>query len=186
LSWLQTVGEIGFEGQLPGIKDSFFSLSKKEGLYDGALTIGDQLYGFEKADLLHIAASVGVALNIAIDPLPEELQKKDLTALGKSIDLFVKSNILSEVKTQSKLVKAQPKESGKITRIKLSKAEALIDCNECDQKLFKNNVFTGCICLSALAPSIATETLPDGYVLKIGKSLDEDAIATLIQVFKDE
>lgn len=97
VAWVSTVGNLGFDGELPGTPDSYFSLVKNEkNNYDGALTINNQLYTFEDADLLHISASVGVALGIDLDPIDERLKSKDLTKLGKSIDLLVKSQIIKK------------------------------------------------------------------------------------------
>lgn len=86
--------------------NSYFSLSKNEKEnFDGALTIDNQLYTFENADLMHVAASVGVALNIGVEPISEQLKSKDLTKLGKSIDLLVKSQVVKKFK-KKKLDKA--------------------------------------------------------------------------------
>jgi hypothetical protein len=101
VSWVSVVGGLGYDGNLPGHTGSYFSLIKneKDG-FDGALTIDSQLYTFENADLLHVAASVGVALGIESEPIDEQLKTKDLSKLGKSIDLLVKSQIVKQAKSQ--------------------------------------------------------------------------------------
>lgn len=110
VAWLSTMGKLGFDGELPGTPDSYFSLIKQEDeKYAGALTINDQLYTFEDADILHVAASVGVALGIELEPITEQMKKKDLTQLGKSIDLLVKSEIIKKLKA---LKKAADEENG--------------------------------------------------------------------------
>jgi hypothetical protein len=115
-AWLSTMGNLGYEGELPGMPDSYFSLSKtEENDFSGALTIQDQLYTFENANLMHVAASVGVALGIDVDPINEQLKKKDLTQLGKSVDLLVKSEIIKRIRRdqeKKKLTKEQKELSG--------------------------------------------------------------------------
>ena len=99
VSWLSVVSKFGYEGTIPGVEQSFLGLNKTENnTLTGAMTIGDQLYTFEEADLLHVAASLGVALGIDIEPMSENLKNKDLTKLGKSIDLLVKSEFIKQAK----------------------------------------------------------------------------------------
>ncbi len=103
VSWLSILSKVGFEGSIPGVKDSYFSLIKTESLsLTGALTINDQLHTFEEADLLHVAASLGVALGIDLEPVSDNLKNKDLTKLGKSIDLLVKSEFIKKAKAIKK------------------------------------------------------------------------------------
>ncbi len=99
VAWLSIISKVGFEGSIPGVPQSFLGLSKTENnSLTGAMTIGDQLYTFEGADLLHVAASLGVALGIDLEPVSDNLKNKDLTKLGKSIDLLVKSEFIKQAK----------------------------------------------------------------------------------------
>ncbi len=99
VAWLSVVSKVGFEGEIPGLEQSFLGLTKaEENTLTGAMTIGDQLYTFEKADLLHVAASLGVALGIDLEPVSNDLKNKDLTRLGRSIDLLVKSEFIKQAK----------------------------------------------------------------------------------------
>ncbi len=226
LAWLSTMGKLGYDGELPGTPNSYFSLIKTANeTYAGALTIQDQLYTFDAADILHVAASVGVALGIEIDPISEQLKKKDLTQLGNSIDLLVKSEIIKKIKKQRldktddamaggpgapahsgepheasepELPTKQPGVSknktpilpdniaeGQGHKLKVTKAEASKECEECGQVQFEKDKFSGCMCLKELSKSIKTEKLTDGYMLKFKKDLDADAISTIVDVFKE-
>jgi hypothetical protein len=98
VSWLNTMGRIGYEGSLPGKDDSYIYLSKTEnGKFNGALTIDDKMHTFQEAELIHVAASVGVALNINGEAISESIKNTELTKLGKSIDLMVKSTFIKSV-----------------------------------------------------------------------------------------
>lgn len=116
LSWVTVVGNLGYDGELPGIPDSYISLHKSESGtgYSGALKIDDGLLIFgEDASLSHIAASVGVALDIQLPDLNEKLKQKDLTGLGKSIDLLIKSEFVKKNnKKKKKLEKGDSAKSG--------------------------------------------------------------------------
>ena len=225
-AWISTVGKLGWEGELPGVENSYFSLNKNENSYDGALTIQNELVTFEGADALHVAASVGVALGIEVDPISEQLKKKDLTNLGKSIDLLVKTEIIKKLKKQKELnkkddlpagspgpahkpaapfepekpVKAskQVSSQGQIPKsnlalgqhqIRVSKAELEKKCEECGEVQTKSEdegkrEFVGCLCYKELSKNIKIESIQDGYLLKFD-DLDEDAISSLIEFFKD-
>lgn len=99
LSWVSVMGDIGFEGEVPGVDGVYLSLNKSENdLYEGALVINNELYAFEDADALHVAASLGVAIGVPPEPLNDQLRSRDLTKLGKSVDLIVKSEALRKIK----------------------------------------------------------------------------------------
>lgn len=223
LSWISTVGKLGYEGELPGTPDSFFSLIKSgEETFTGALTIKNKVYTFEDAELLHVAASVGVALDIQVDPIDERLKTRDLTDLGKSIDLLVKSQIIKDFKKrklkkdQEEKVDAPAKAAepngpkvpeiaqqpikqvsstglpvnkpnmavGQGQKLKITKAESEKVCVECGGTQFKTEKFVGCVCFMALKPNVKVEKFEGDYLLKF-KDLDEDAISTLTEFFKD-
>jgi hypothetical protein len=99
IAWLQTMGALNYEGNIPGVDNSYLSLQKNQTEdYTGAITIDNFLLTFEKSDLLNVAASLGVALKIDVGELDERLKRKDLTNLGKSIDLLVKSEVIKQLK----------------------------------------------------------------------------------------
>lgn len=100
MSWLSTAIRISYEGEIPGLDNSYIALQKSDDGFSGALTIGDSVHTFEGSDTLHVAAAIGVALGIddsGIDPL---LKNTDLTKIGQSIDLLVKARVLSKVAVQ--------------------------------------------------------------------------------------
>ncbi|WNM70337.1 hypothetical protein [Myxococcus phage Mx1] len=58
-------------------------------------------------------------------------------------------------------------------------------CPSCGFKQFRGNSFTGCVCFRALAKSVSSRPVADGYVLRFGRSQwDDDAIKTIISIFK--
>lgn len=99
LSWAKTVGTLGFEGSIPGVKNSYFCLYKNENTFEGALKIKDELFVFEDADISQVVASLGVALEIDLPEIDKKLKNKDLTNLGKSIDVLVKSEIIKKAES---------------------------------------------------------------------------------------
>jgi hypothetical protein len=99
IGWLNIMGKYGYEGEIPGQPNSYFSLVKNEdNLFTGAITIDNELYNFENAELLHVAASFGVALGIESASVSDQLKKRDLSDLGKNLDLLIKSNIVNNFK----------------------------------------------------------------------------------------
>lgn len=102
LAWVEIQGKLGYDGEIPGVENSYLSLKKTQEEYTGAITIGPHLYVFEKSDLLNVAASLGVALNLDVGQLDERLKRKDLTNFGKSIDLLVKSEVIKKLKKLKK------------------------------------------------------------------------------------
>lgn len=95
LSWLTTSVRVNYEGEIPGLNNSYISLEKSDQGFNGALTIGDDVHSFDNADILHVAAAVAVALGVedaAINPL---VKNTDISKLGKSIDLLVKARVIA-------------------------------------------------------------------------------------------
>jgi hypothetical protein len=106
ISWVSTVGKLGYEGEVPGIENSYLSFKKNEDdTYTGALTIKDELYVFNKEDLLHVSASLGVALDLDVMPIESNLKKHDLTQLGRGIDVLVKTTLIKKSKEYNELLK---------------------------------------------------------------------------------
>lgn len=179
VSWLSVMGKIGYEGEIPGIKDSFIALSKNEDGFDGAIVIDSKLFELEKSDIFHVAASVGVALGVDLESIDSNLNSGDLSELGKNLDLLVKSNLVKSSQV------SQPKNTIKNKSIKLTKNESKTVCEECGGNQFINNKFTGCMCISDLAKGVKTELNNDGYTLNFNMlELDDDAVSTIISVFK--
>jgi hypothetical protein len=116
MAWMQVVGRFDYEGELPGVQNTYLEFSKSEDLYTGAIGMGDEVYSFKDVSLFHVASAVAVALgaeNARIDP---QLRDVDLMRLGKSIDLLAKARIVQE-----KLSKQEPK---KVEDEEVEKVEA--------------------------------------------------------------
>jgi hypothetical protein len=103
VSWLATAIRAQYEGEIPGLANSYISLQKHEEGLTGAVTIGDEVHSFEDADILHVAAAVAVALGVedaGIDPI---MKSTDISKLGKSIDLLVKARVITAAQLQKLL-----------------------------------------------------------------------------------
>lgn len=275
VSWLNTMGGVQYDGEIPGVSGSYISLNKNESGFSGAIGIEDRLYTFEDASITHVAASLGVAMNISATPISTELKKADLNSLGKAIDLLVKSELISSIQSigfivdtvgdfniekkgsefllkhiesnqvfvegleefvlakslavkltkkikKKKLGKEQeqfglagsthaehhePNKPGAAVKpsrgagqqnqnkglatggqgrpVNLTMSELSKKCNECDEAFFKNEKFVGCMCLKAVAESITLEKKQDHYVMSFDKTLDEEAVSTIIENIKD-
>lgn len=107
-SWVNTVGNLGYEGEVPGIANSYISLTKSESNYKGALTVNDELVHFDNSNILQISATLGMAIGTAPLSINGTVKPKDVAKIGESIDLLVKSEIIRK----SKLSKLE-KEEGK-------------------------------------------------------------------------
>jgi hypothetical protein len=101
LAWLQNVED--FEGELPGVENSYLCFSKSENTYTGTVSLGDTAYGFEAATPLQLAASIGIALGVDADALDPSLKDVDLQRLGKSVDILVRAR-----RTVADIRKAEP------------------------------------------------------------------------------
>ncbi|SRR6266851_1535178 len=176
IAWLSTMSNHGFQGSLPGT-ESYIALVKTENDdFTGAVTIGDKLYEFNNSNLLHVAASVGVALGIDSTPISEQLKKTDLIKLGKSIDSLVKSNIIKKARVE--LDKRAIRGTLGVT-----KHEANKECDECGLPFFKNDQFVGCLCIGELSKNIKTNVVEDGYILDLSK-VDEDTLGLITEALK--
>lgn len=102
LGWVQLISEKGYQGRVPGVEGSYMSLAKTEDGYSGAVVVNDNLMTFEKASTFHVAATIGQSLEIDFPEIPEKLKKKNLTELGKAIDLLIKTQAVQLHKAQAK------------------------------------------------------------------------------------
>ncbi len=106
ISWLSTAVRLGYEGEIPGLDNSYISLNKTEaGTFVGALTVSENVHSFDGADLLHVAAAIGVALGVADQKLDPQLKGQDLGKLGKSIDLLVRARVVTDALREQGLAK---------------------------------------------------------------------------------
>lgn len=94
VSWVSTASQVSYDGIIPGINNSNISLAKNGGNFDGSISMGDGVYNFDNESVLHIAAALGIALGVKdckVDPM---LKGQDLSKLGKSLDLLIKSQFV--------------------------------------------------------------------------------------------
>jgi hypothetical protein len=107
MAWLHTArGE--FEGEVPGVENTYVSFTKAEAGYTGSISIDDDLYKFADASEFRLIAAIAVALDLDQargDVKPRDL---DLERLGKSIDILAKAKMLTR-----ELVKKSPSAKGK-------------------------------------------------------------------------
>lgn len=91
MAWLTVAARFDYEGEIPGLSDSYFEFAKnEEGTYNGTIAINEGVYPFENANIIHLAASMAVALG-SDDAMDPDLRDLDLARLGKSIDLLAKA-----------------------------------------------------------------------------------------------
>ncbi len=107
VSWLETAVRLQYEGEIPGLDNSYISLHKTEAnTFTGALTVDENVHSFNGADLVHVAAAISVSLGISGQGVDPQLKGQDLSRLGKSIDLLVKARVVSEALRDQELAKA--------------------------------------------------------------------------------
>jgi ribosomal protein S14 len=94
LAWLNTVRE-DFEGELPGVENTYVQFSKNENGYSGSIAIGEEVYKLEKASVFEMLASVAVALDLDQQP-SGDLRDIDLEKLGRSVDLLAKARMVAD------------------------------------------------------------------------------------------
>lgn len=131
IAWLAVVGRVGsYEGVFPGNPDSRLEFKKNErGTFNGSVTISDKVFPFENASVLHLAATMAVALDSDISPDPG-MRDIDLARLGRSVDVLAKAQFVLENEVKKSL-----------------SPEALkADCEQCGGTGKKNDKpCTGCV-----------------------------------------
>lgn len=94
ISWLETIAPIGYEGSVPGVEESKFSVEESEDGYSGSILLGDELHKFEDVSINHVAGCVAVALDLDHERVSQEATPGQLAKLGKAIDLLVKTQLV--------------------------------------------------------------------------------------------
>jgi hypothetical protein len=102
LAWLNTAGRYDFEGEVPGIENSYISFSKSSKGFDGSVDMYGERYEFEGASMFHLAASVATVVGIDHE-LGVGVRDSDIERLGKSIDLLARTRLLSSELAKSKI-----------------------------------------------------------------------------------
>jgi len=96
ISWLNTAVMSTYEGEIPGLTNSYITLNKSEdGTFSGAITVDDSVHSFTSADLLHVAAAVTLSLGLGDLQIDPQVKSTDISKLGKSIDMLVKARIVA-------------------------------------------------------------------------------------------
>ncbi len=96
-SWLSVAALGDFEGEIPGVSNSYLHFQKSDDWYTGSVSIGDSIYTFDQASIYQVASAVAVSIGADLDPHPD-LRDLDIARLGKSIDLLVKARVLRKAK----------------------------------------------------------------------------------------
>jgi hypothetical protein len=94
IAWLSINARGDFEGELPGVTNTYLSFKKYDQSYSGIVTIDDENYSFNNASLYHLAASIAVALGADGDQVDPALRNRDLVNLGKSIETLAKARVV--------------------------------------------------------------------------------------------
>lgn len=102
LAWLNFLAPHGFEGKIPGT-ESTLKLQKDENGYAGEVVWNGNKYLYKDANLYKIAAAIALAIGAKAKEVNPEFKTDDLTILGKSIDMLVKTHAANE-----QLRKAEP------------------------------------------------------------------------------
>jgi hypothetical protein len=213
LGWLSFSAENQYEGSIPGQPNSYVSFSKSDSGYSGSITIKDGVYSFQESSVYQLAATIALSLGLEPESLDSDIRDAVLVKLGKSIDTLCKAQVLigemkkkssqlikvdlpgTTAKPQKQLApieaeppKKQPANAAaikpKIPPLAVAKAEAAKPCKMCGKSQFKENKYSGCLCLKDLAKSIHTTTYSDGYVLTFSPDVDQDSVRVLIKMFR--
>lgn len=99
MAWLSFAARWGYEGEVPGCHDSYLEFHKSDAdSFDGAITIGPETYGFDRAPLVHVAAAMAVALGADSQTIDPRLKEVDVARLGKNLDLLIGTRFLNFAK----------------------------------------------------------------------------------------
>jgi hypothetical protein len=107
LSWLGTSSRFDYEGEIPGIKNSYVCFTKSENGFDGSIDLHGEIHSFKNASIFHLAASVATSLSIGDELLPTGIRQSEIEKLGRSCDLLAKSRILSEALSKAEKEKQE-------------------------------------------------------------------------------
>lgn len=92
MAWLGIAARDDFEGSIPGVDNSYLQFAKNEDKYSGSISIGESVYSFDEASMMHVGAYMAVALGADADAV-EELRDLDLQRIGRNIDTLVKARV---------------------------------------------------------------------------------------------
>lgn len=93
MAWLGVAARDDFEGTIPGVENTYLQFAKAENRYSGSVSVGDDVYSFEAATVLHLGACMAVALGSDHERTSPRLKDLDIQRLGKNIDTLVKARL---------------------------------------------------------------------------------------------
>ncbi len=95
VGWLNHTTETDYEGQIPGIENSYVQFQKSDdGTFKGAIGLEQGVYPFENSSLYHLAAGIATALGLEPSTVDPQIRDAVLVKLGKSIDTLAKARVL--------------------------------------------------------------------------------------------
>jgi hypothetical protein len=207
LGWVSMQKSGEYEGEIPGVDDSYCSFTKTDQGFSGSITNTEGLLKFHDQDSYNLAATIALALGFEAEPFKGT--DNALYRLGKSIDALLKAHEITNQLTektelpgrtaapQQQQAPAEPESPQKqppmarnkpklpkLPTLKVEKSEAGRECPDCGGTRFRDDKFVGCLCWRDLAKSVRTTVYMDGYVLEFTKEADRDFVAALTQEFK--
>lgn len=102
LAWLEVASRWDYEGEVPGVENTYLSFRKDEDGYTGSIKLDDGDYVFARASLAHVAASIAVALGADHERIAKSVRDIDLARIGKSIDLLAKAKVATDALSKMK------------------------------------------------------------------------------------
>jgi hypothetical protein len=94
LSWIDLATKYEYEGEIPGVENTYLQFRKSEpGTFRGAVSIGEDVYTFDRASVFHVAGAVALALGVDQAKPADTVRDQTLARLGKSIDTIVKARV---------------------------------------------------------------------------------------------
>jgi len=169
--------------------DYFKGLEKSSQGYSCQVDIGGEVYDFTNISENYLAA---IALVQEGETGQDILTKgASLAKLAKTIDLLIKSNVPKPLPppipqkidpTEEITQNIKPPTGNTQRKIKLYPQDLEKACPQCGTKLFKNEQFQGCICLTEVKKKLYVEKNIFGVFLK--GNLSDQTFHSLLRVIK--
>jgi len=104
VGWLNFTTEYDYEGEIPGIENSYVQFQKTEAGFSGAISLEQGVYSFQNSSVYHLAAGIATALGLEPTDVDPSVRDTVLVKLGKSIDTLTKARVLmKELKSPNAL-----------------------------------------------------------------------------------
>lgn len=96
IGWLNFISRYEYEGELPGVENSYIEFTKNEdGTFSGSIAIGEEVHEFNNTDVYHMASAISVSINADTQDFEDDIKTAVLERLGKSIDALAKAHEIS-------------------------------------------------------------------------------------------